>query len=188
MMDFWEIIGRAVTDYNFRTGLFWGPYQAPYAVNSSSRAAIPKADYDTAIGAMRGAGMATRPPLSVFAVGEILHDISIAGFQNEVNNVATTIQNSGVGIHPQDVNFYVGLGAMIVDAPLQVQLQAGSFDANGFSNVQPADRATLQTLFDPNLHPEVIRASASLCARGWGTECFVKALFWPPNHTHPVVQ
>ena len=190
MTDFWEILGRAVTDDAFRTALFAGPYNpAMYKpVPGKSREIIPKTDYDKVTSIIRGATATKyRPPLSLFALGEILHDMSVPGFNTQVKNLAQAIKDSGVPIHPVDANFHMALGAMIVDAQLQVHLVAGNWDADGFSAVQPADRATLQTLFDESAHHPVVKAAADLCGIEWGIECFVKAFFWPPSgHGHPV--
>lgn len=186
MMDFWEIMGRAATITNFRNALFAGPYYPPYPVGGNSRAAIPQGDYTTAVTAIRNAGMVNRP-LSLMAVGEILYSMSVANFNNQVVALFNAIQASGVPINPVDDNFYVGLGVMTVDAPLRTILMnpATNWGDYGLSGVQPADKATLQALFDPNLN--VAQAADGVCLVRWGNECFVKLLFWPVNHTHPVV-
>ena len=188
MTDCWEILGRLAGDAAFQKTVFSATFNPPYSIGANGRAAIPKKDYDSARTTLRNAGFTDRP-ISLMALGEILYALAFSSFRKAMAALALAIQNTRIKTVNRDFNFYVALGAMIVDDTLRGELLGVSpytqFDTFGFKGVVQADRADLAKLGDPNKSPTVVAAADQLCTILWAPDCFEKYEFWN-NHTHPV--
>jgi hypothetical protein len=182
MIDFWEMMGRMVTDQNLLNILVNLPI-VNYQVGQDHRAAIPPADYT----ALRGKVAPFMPakPLSLMALGEMLFALTIPAFRTNAGVVATKL----AALHlpqPQNDKFYVALGAMIVDDRLRVELvDNGHWTKWGFDYVDPIDRQTLSAALDLGQNPIPVKAIQNFCLTGWSHDCNDLVIEWA-GHTHPV--
>lgn len=229
MIDFWEMMGRLVTDSKLRKDLFDLQLTDKYHVNEHWRAGIPTGDayrinkvvnvagersfivirnaarFDES-GAWRYAGTEVNhydkirkkvqkhmpnKPLSLMALGSMLHALTMKNFCKLAEEVAELIHYVVKRDHltlPCDDLFYVALGAMIVDRILKQELIVyDNWDLWGFGCLSQPDRDILKDLLDDNLSAELSQKVDAFCDTGWGQECDVTAIEWE-GHVHPVSQ
>src|ERR1035438_8703373 len=176
MTDSWEILGRLAADATFRGKVLNTTFNPPYSVGANGRAAIPKGDYDNA----RKIVMQTIKdrPVSLMALGEMLYALASDAFRQALSTLVTEIQKTGLNTADRDSNFYIALGAIIVDDQLRAELLGQApydkFGDFGFNAVLPADRADVVKLGDPNVNLAVRSEE-----RRVGKECRSR---WSPYH------
>jgi hypothetical protein len=190
MTDSWEILGRLAADATFWGDVKKAALSAPPRPGANGRSAIPEGDYKKALDTVRNAGTGLKDqPISLMALGELLVALASNNFRAALDGLATAIQHTGMNTVGRDFNFYVALGAMIVDGQLRGQLLSAPpykpFDTFGFVRVLPADRADLVKLGDANQSPAVAAAANTLCGTVWHPDCNLKVVIWT-GHTHPV--
>ncbi len=143
MIDFWEILGHAATDDNFRGTMYdtFAKSKAAPDPDAANKFAcmFANADYNNA----RGLVLAKMGPVSLMALGEwfvvsMLHPSS----RPLLDNVAGAAQGLLNGYSSTDPVFYRTLGASIVDAGFRDQFNKKNEAAYGF-HLSPADRAAL---------------------------------------------
>ena len=189
MMDFWEMIGRMVTDKAFFTDLMAFPMKT-YHLGSNQRASIPA---DPASGSAHNDYSLLRQivqprmpdvPLSLMALGEMLWGLTNTMFRQKAEVVSVKIGKLNLP-QPQDHFFYVALGLMILDDDLRADLINDKWDQLGFRLVNPVDRTTLKSFMDINLNPDMVDTIRMFCHTLWPSECNDKLKEWT-QHTHPV--
>lgn len=198
MTDTWEMMGRLLTDEEFRMTVFRvAPTRRP-KVNQATRAIFKKEDYDNLLEAVRHF-MPDRP-ISLMGLGEMLWPLTKASFRQHVVQAARIIDETGIDTKRPDYYFYVALGAMTVDRQLRDKLVSlppfSNFDLYGYKKLSRRDRAALVALFlwtNPNqgvvTATPVVQACETMCDDDWTDDCFQRTIFlkYPKGpHTHPV--
>jgi hypothetical protein len=183
MTDFWEVLGRLVTNGDFRTTLFGAFSPGSYPIDLTHlTASIPKAQYGSAADIIAKKTFADRP-VSVMAIGELLYSMSYQRFRDFVEQLSQAITASRVPTSNRTPLFYMGLGDLIVDAQTAQFFHAGQFDQAHYTALTNPERGDLQTLADPA--GSLAKISSSLCAFLWTVKCFVKQFAYD-GHTHPI--
>lgn len=210
MIDTWEIFGRILTDKNFRKAVFKAAPRNKPKINGATRAEFRAKAYEN----MRDAvtPKISDRPISLAGLGEILWPLvnNAKNFRKAIENLASTIDVSGVDTDRDDPYFYVALGAMVVDPNLRDELVSqppySPFDDYGFTMLSEDDRAALVAIFNYQSQegsgPEPTAASDSdaVCQTQWTSDCFLRTIWWeyPPArgskskklvrrpHGHPV--
>lgn len=208
MLDAWEIIGRMLTDDDFRASVYKAAPRKHPAINKTTRAEFAERDFTR----MRDAVTAVIKdrPVSLAGLGEILWPLvnNTRAFRDSIKKLTKIIEAGGVDTERDDPYFYVALGAMVVDPNLRGTLISESpftpFDDFGFTSLSEDDRAALVSIFsfmDPRtVSAEAAADSASndICETEWGSDCFLRTVWWeyPPlrqrgmlirrPHSHPV--
>jgi hypothetical protein len=143
MIDFWEILGRAVTDDGFRNKMYDAFAKTEPKPNPNERnkyaCMFANVDYDSA----RELVVAKMGPVSLMGLGEwlvvsALHPKSRA----LLNNTAGIVQQILHGYNSTSPVFYQTLGASIVDSGFRDKFNAESESDYGFV-LSSADRAAL---------------------------------------------
>jgi len=192
MIDFWKMMGFLVTNDNFRADLFGIPLRT-YTMLSNQRARIPgDPAADPASGGndyalIRGLLQPYLPgvALSLMGMGEMLISLTHQSFRDDATTVAGLITDLGLGA-PDDDNFYIALGAMILDSNLTSKLLTGNaWNQWGFGAVTADDRDKLNGILNPNVSATIPNAVHNFCVNLWGHECNDNLIEWPA-HTHPV--
>jgi hypothetical protein len=191
MIDFWKMMGFLVTNDNFRADLFSIPLRT-YTMMANQRARIPgdpaasPASGGNDYALIRGLVQPylTGMPLSLMALGEMLVSLTHQDFRADATNVARLIGGLGLSA-PDDDNFYIALGAMILDSNLTPKLLAGDWEPWGFGAVTANDRDRLNRILNPAVSPAIPNAVHDFCVNLWGHECNDNLIEWPA-HTHPV--
>jgi hypothetical protein len=183
MTDFWEVLGRLVTNDGFRTALFGAFSTGNYPIDLTRlTVSIPKDQYGSAADVIAQTAFADRP-VSVMAIGELLYSMSFQQFRDFVAQLAEAVTASGVTTMGRTPLFYTGLGGIIVDAQTAQFFHAGQFVQAHYTALTGPERNDLQTLADPA--GAVAAISKPLCAFLWLPKCFVKQFVYD-GHTHPV--
>ena len=193
MIDFWEMMGRLVTDSEFRDDLLNLPMKQ-YHLLPNQRAEIP-ADVATVGTAnvrddyylLRSIVRSHMPdkPLSLMALGELLCALTSQEFRDRASGVAEAIEVLGLD-EPDDPGFYVALGALILDPNLVRELIINNaWRKWGFGFVSRRDRRILTQMLNVNVNPEVANKVYQFCYVLWGSECNDSVIEWDA-HTHPV--
>jgi hypothetical protein len=148
MIDFWEVIGRALTDEEFREAVL-GANLNTKAPDQEGYWEIPEKDYETMLAVIR-----TRMdgPVSLMALGEIIVSLTYATFSVNLRKVAEQIHATNVRTKDRDAHFYVAMGAMVLDRLLRERLRHDrlnhtQFDTYGFKHVSHDERRALLTIF-----------------------------------------
>jgi len=177
MIDAWEIIGRVLTDADFRNTVLKCGSTKPYPVNATSRADIPDDDYDRLRDAV---GTKVKGPISLMALGEMLIAMRIPGLKEPLGKLAAAICNTGVNTTDRTPLFYAALGAAMVDQELLKQLP---YDVKrfGFDLTQKDEDDLKNIITDQN----VIDAEDPFCMSCWSEGCNLKMLYWE-GHLHPI--
>jgi hypothetical protein len=195
MIDFWEMVGRMVTNQAFLKDLI-GFKRVQYPVGGNQRALIP-ADRSTIGGAqlnddyelMRTVVTNYMPgkPLSLIGLGTMLWALTIPSFRTKGQIAAAKIAQAQLPA-PVNDSFYVALGVIIVDDNMRIELiDNGNWAGWGFSSVDPADRASLAKILDVNDNPDTVSSVHNFCLTGWPVDCDARMFEWV-GHTHPVTQ
>jgi hypothetical protein len=192
MIDFWEMLGRMVTNQNFLNALV-GFKKVQYTVGSDQRALIPN-DPSTIGGQLNDDYYLMRQivqqympgkPLSLMALGEMLYALTIPAFRVKGQIAYAKIAQMGIPA-PQNDYFYVALGAMILDDGLRSELvDNNNWNNWGFDSVAAPDRASLTGLLNVNQNADVVDAVHNFCLTGWDIDCNDRVIEWV-GHTHPV--
>ena len=193
MIDFWEMLGRMMMNQTFLNDLV-GFKGVQYPVGADHRAVIPNDpatigtaqpsdDYDL----MRTIVNRYMPgkPLSLMALGEMLWCLTIPAFRSKGKIAAAKVAQLGLAA-PANDNFYIALGAMVLDENLRIELiENGNWGKWGFGSVAPADQTALAKVMDNNQNPDVVDAIHNFCFTSWDPDCNARAIEWV-GHTHPV--
>jgi hypothetical protein len=120
MIDFWEVIGRALTDEEYREAILGANLSKQPYPERDGLLEIPKADYDTMLSIIR-----TRMdgPVSLMALGETIIALTYKGFPINLRKTAEAIRATHVRTQDRDALFYIALGASILDKVLRRKLQ-----------------------------------------------------------------
>jgi hypothetical protein len=119
------------------------------------------------------------------ALGEMRWALDSQDFRTLGETVAGDIGGLGLPA-PQSSDFYVALGALILDQNLVTRLIAnGQWAPMGFSSVEPADRDALAEILDPNRNADAPNHIYQFCYTIWAPDCFDRAVEWD-GHVHPV--
>jgi hypothetical protein len=176
MTDAWEIIGRLITDDEFKTEIFGGVYSGPYPMNTTNRAQIPEQDYQTV---RERAATKVKGPISLAAAGEVLIAMRFPDFRPRLDDLAKAIKTTGINTAGRKPVFYQTLGASMADMRLLGRI------ANRFSEFGlevGGDNDDLTTVLTDN---GVIAAAKAFCSTCWTGGCQLRMIFWP-EHVHPV--
>lgn len=189
MIDFWELMGRMLTDQNFLNAVLGyraTPAFTPAVANPmNQRIAIPQADYDNMRTIVCGARAPMQgKPVSLMALGEILYVLTKPNFASRARAACAALNGLLAPQVTQQAPFYQALGAMTLDGSLRAEMaDGGRFAQNGFGNVDQADQTNLSNYLRTGSGGE--QAITALCGAGWQNDCNDKMLFWA-NHTHPI--
>jgi hypothetical protein len=210
MIDTWEILGRMLTDEEFRARVYRTAPSSRPRVNKATRAEFAERNF-TRLRTVVTEVIRDRP-ISLAGLGEILWPLSnnTKPFRRAILKLARIIQASGADTGSSNPYFFVALGAMMVDPNLRAVLLSETpftpFDNFGFTSLSLADRAALVAIF--TFTPPGITAvqapgdsaSNDVCDTQWGSDCFLRTIWWeyPPEyqrgtkkvihhpHSHPV--
>jgi|SRR5579875_2320063 len=143
MIDFWEILGRAVTDDVFRNALYDSFAAANPAPNPNKKNKYACKYADTDYATARALVVAKMGPVSLMALGEwfvlsMLH----RNTRTTLNNIARIVQKNLNSYSSTNPVFYQTLGAGIVDAAFLDEFNLGNEATYGFRLSAP-DRAAL---------------------------------------------
>jgi hypothetical protein len=143
MVDFWEIIGRVVTNDAFRAAMY---------SNFAGSAASPNPDGENIFSclfadedymAARTLVLTQMGPVSLMALGEwLVVSILRRKYKSDLDNVSAGAQELLHGYVSMNALFYQTLGAAIVDAKFLQAFNQGQEAQYGF-RLRPPDRAAL---------------------------------------------
>jgi len=179
MVDFWEIVGRLVTDGALRTTLFNAISTGSYPLDTRGyRIVIPSDHYD---GIRTIVGPKLHGPVSLMALGEILYLLADQRLRVGVTALSTVISNSGAATTGRSAAFYTALGAMVFDDTVRTGFEGDDFTY--FPGVTGDEKNTIVSL--AVAAGPLQNAASELCRDGWNPDCFVKFRFYT-DHTHPL--
>lgn len=202
MTDFWEILGRMLTDAKVKDGILnaFPPGDLQMQLNKTGQGAIFNAS-DQSVGAWtRSAAYAklrnkTDPHLrmrrtSLMTLGELLRLMTLptgdtARIVNAINVLADRInQFLDKSQHPSS-SFCTLLGAMVLDAQLRDQIKGD----NAKNFIDDLGSAEIRTLNQLAFDDEFIRLSDAVCSSksGWDAGCNVRSIFYD-QHVYPLPQ
>ncbi len=196
MIDLWEMMGRLVTDPEFRADLTSNfPSGTTYTPDAHWRIKIPanyppNAQYGDEYDRMRTLVHQYMPkPLSLMALGEMIWALTFDQFHTRLNDLGDAIGDYMEDHNlPDDNLFYIALGALILDQYLPIELfSRGNWHRFGFAALGQRERKILADLANPQPGPqgEIAALANNLCVLLWDHECNDSAVEWPA-HTHPV--
>ena len=202
MTDFWEILGRMVLDAGIRNGVTqaFAPGDLQKGLNTSGAGALftaedPNSGQRTDAAAYTKMRAATDPFLrmhrtSLMTLGEWMRVLSLPESSRDailaaVQQVALHLTGHPELVAPASASYCTMLGAMIVDAQLRDQVNAGSA-ADFQDGLTTAEVASLNALA---LDPTFNTLSDGVCSvrDGWDAGCSVRALYYD-THAYPLPQ
>jgi hypothetical protein len=187
MIDLWEVIGRMLTDEEFREAVLGANVCKKELPDKDGCWDIPESAYNKMLSIVR-----TRMdgPISLMALGEMIVSQRFASFGENVRTAAVQIYETSIPTHGRDSNFYIALGAMALDEELRKRLQHehpnhAQFDAYGFKRVSHDDRRALLKIFHKGDKAMEIAFNAVCHDPGlWVPDCNDKMIYWK-GHKHP---
>lgn len=188
MLDFWETVGRLLTNAALRNSLFTDAMLT--AVNNPDPKGrgllIPNAKY-LQLGVLM-AGVNRHQPMSVLAQGELLRVIPDAGFRKPINDLAALLPNLGM----VSEHFLATLGALTTDNQFRSKFQSFLSLAEAqkfFPGLVQTDFDTLKSVVASTAPGSFSDLATKLCDGEWSPVCFVLAVPYAVDpQLHPVVK
>ncbi|MGA7241410.1 MAG: hypothetical protein WBY44_37350 [Bryobacteraceae bacterium] len=205
MVDFWEVLGRMLTNDNFR-GRLYRAFPKPTWYDTGQEAAtlvnwglkIPAGHYKKARNIVKD--VVKDGPVSLQTLGEILMVLSSQHFRDNADQLAKAIQAT-VNTQGNSKLFYIGIGCMVLDGSVRVSFKNAIFDDVQFGNLSGLEQDALATLAG---NTRVKELSYDACQEFWDIACLDEYNYYGPQaayrvagapkdylpgpHLHPIVQ
>lgn len=183
MVDFWEVLGRLVTNDTLRNDIYKRFSTGDYAIDGAEHGfVIPRDHYNVAREEV--AKVISERPVSLMTLGELLFALSQDVVRDLIVKMANVIKTSAISVAGRSALFYTGLGAMIIDDTVRNAFDNNQFDAIQFKALSLAERTDLAALAKPS---GALKSLANeMCGRSWDPDCSAKFNFYD-HHTHPAL-